>query len=115
MEKQLPQEYEDRKISLSSLNVGGFAWKRADILSFLQDPRAKEFAVLGGDVLSYKEGKLTYTYDSWSAGERSRSESFDSYCYRARNEALKYLNSYPQDENIVFSPVITSEVTAGWI
>ncbi len=47
MEKQFPQEYESKKISLNSLNVGGFGWKREDILSFLKDPRSTGFAILG--------------------------------------------------------------------
>ncbi len=55
MEKSLPKEYEAKKINLKSLNVGGFAWKKIYfIFSILKRP---DFAVLGGDVLLYKDGK----------------------------------------------------------
>jgi hypothetical protein len=115
MEKNFPQEYQDKKITLESLKVGGFAWKREYILKFLQDPNTREFAVLGGDVLSYTNGKLAYTYDNWSAPERPRTEPFESFCQRTRDEALKYIRNYPEVDDVIFAPVVTSEVTAGWM
>ena len=114
MEKKLPKEFEEKRISLSSLNVGGFAWKREDLISFFEDPRSNEFAILGGDVLSYKNGKLSFTYDNWAAPERPRTEPFSSFCQRTKDTALQYIRSYPKDDDIIFSPFITSEVTAGW-
>ncbi len=114
MEKQLPDEYESKKISLNSLNAIGFAWKREDFLKFLQDPISKEFAILGGDVLIFEQGALTYTYDNWFVSERPKTETFQTFCERAHAEALRYLLAYPKRDNVSFSPTLTSEVTAGW-
>ncbi len=114
MEKKLPDEYESKKISLSTLNVFGFAWKREDFFKFLKDPISKQFAILGGDVLSVQNDKLSFTYDNWYISERLQTESFESFCNRTHTETLRYLATYPKKHNVVFSPTITSEVTAGW-
>ena len=115
MEKKLPVEFENKRISLKSLSVGGFAWKRGDLLNFLLDPQSDEFAILGGDVLECNEdGGLSYTYDSWSAPERPITESFPSFCHRCKEAALRYIQSYPPGDNLLFAPVISGAVTSGW-
>jgi hypothetical protein len=114
MEKPFPLKYEDKMISLEKLDVDGFAWKREDFLKFLEDQETSEFAILGGDVLSFEEGRLSYTYDNWTAPDRIKTESFNSFCKRTRDAALQYVRAYPPIDNVVFSPVITSETTAGW-
>ncbi len=115
MEKQLPEEFELKKISLSSLNVSGFAWTREDFLKFLEHPISSQFAILGGDVLLIQHGELSYTYDNWYVSDRQKTESFTDFCRRGHAEALRYLNAYPKKDNVVFSPTLTSEVTAGWL
>jgi hypothetical protein len=115
VEKRLPEEFEDKKISLKALGVGGFAWKRGDLLRFLVDPQSDEFAILGGDVLECNEGgELSYTYDSWSAPERPRTEAFPSFCRRSKETALRYIQDYPPDDHVLFAPVISAAVTSGW-
>ncbi len=52
---------------------------------------------------------------NWSAPERPRTEGFEAFCKCSRDEAMRYINNYPKDDDIVFAPVITSEVTAGWM
>ena len=115
MEKKLPKEFESKKISLKSLNFGGFAWKREDLLDFLLGSQSDEFAILGGDVLECSEdGVLSYTYDSWSCPERAMTEPFLTFCQRCKDTALRYIQSYPPGDELLFAPVISGAVTAGW-
>lgn len=113
MQKQLPLEYEQKKISLKDLIGGDYAWTKEVILKFLNDASANEFVVLGGDVILFEDNKPSYTYDSWSSDDRQIGESFASYYERARKKAIEYIEKYPMKTGIVFAPVITSEATAG--
>jgi hypothetical protein len=104
MEKAIPEKYEALKISLAHLGVCDFAWSRDTVLDFLKDPLTASFAVLGGDVLSVKSGVPAYNYDSWSMKARFIGESFEDYCARSRDLAIRYIELYPTSEAVLFSP-----------
>jgi hypothetical protein len=112
MEKQLPPSFEKRKIALP-LGLEGFAWERETILEFLGDSSAKSFAILGGDVYKRARSALELAYANWHVSKREPNESFESYCARSASKAQSYIENYPASQDVVFAPVITSEVTAG--
>lgn len=115
MEKELPEKYETSKIVLREFGGFVFGWRKEVFIEFLTDSSADLFVVLGGDVLKFdtQSKKYVYTYDNWSVSKRLLGESFEAYSKRSRETALKYLQNYTADEDTVFSPTVTSEVTAG--
>lgn len=116
MERKLPEKYLKGIRPITIEGVKGFVWDRTLLLEFLQDRECQYYAVLGGDVIRITDGVMSYTYDNWSVRvERSPTESFEGFVQRCKNVALKYINAYPEDKNIFFAPVITSEVTAGLV
>ena len=105
----------DKLINLKESEMINFGWFRDTIIAFLNDPECDGYAVLGGDVLRFNitNNKYEYTYDSWYVPKRLLSESFENYCRRSQSVAKEYIESYPSTKDVIFSPVISTEVTAG--
>lgn len=83
-------------------------------MEFLNSDESNNYAILGGDVLRIVGDRMEYTYDSWSvSGKRHPSEPFQDYVARCKAHALQYISAYPVKNDIVFSLVMSSEVTAG--
>jgi Immunity protein 40 len=114
MEKSLPEIYESKKMDLSSLGISGFAWDRESILKFLSDESTTDFVVLGGNVYLVESGAYKPANANWYVTHRGPTEAFKHYAERARARAKTYIEGYPKGPpDVVFSPVITSEPTAG--
>ena len=115
MEKQLPKEYENSKVILPNFGGFMFGWSKEIIIKFITDINTNSFVILGGDVLKVNKqnGFYEHTYDNWYVSKRAPKESFEDYAKRSREKALLYIQNYTSNEDIVFSPTITSEVTAG--
>lgn len=113
MERPLPDKYSNQIKPIAMEGVKGFVWPKKLLLQFLNDEVCKGYAVLGGDVIRLVGSKMEYTYDNWGIDGRRQNESFENYCERSRLLSLDYIQKYPDSDDILFSPVITSEVTAG--
>jgi len=113
MEKLVPEKYRSKIIKVTIPGVSAYAWPRDLLLDFISDEKNIEFAILGGDVISVNDTQMCYTYDNWSTDSRYLGESFNDYCKRCSKVAKEYLEKYPLKSNILFVPVMTSEITAG--
>lgn len=114
MQRPLLSKYKDNLRDISIPGVSGSVWDRELLLDFLNSDESDNYAILGGDVLRIVGNKMEYTYDSWSvSGKRHPSETFQDYVARCKAETFQYISSYPDKNDIVFSLVMSSEVTAG--
>lgn len=115
MEKKLPENIVTAAISLEESGISGIAFSKNDILDFFKSDEIDSFAILGGDVLKFNsiKNKYEYTYDNWYAPDRLIKESFPEFCKRCKESSIKYIEQYPDKEGVVFTPVLTSEITAG--
>ena len=114
MERTLSDKYKNQIRQININGVSGFAWRRDVLLDFLKSDESDYFAILGGDVLRIVGDKMEYTYDNWCLdGKRKPSESFPSYVARCKERTIQYISAYPSRDDIVFSLVMSSEVTAG--
>jgi hypothetical protein len=115
MEKKIPDNIMATSIILDKSGISGIAFSKKDILDFLKGNDIDGFAMLGGDVLKFntEKNKYVYTYDNWYAPDRLIKESFSDFCERCKQSSIEYIEKYPNDEGIVYTPVITSEITAG--
>lgn len=116
MERKLSEKYLSRIKSINIEGVIGTVWDRELFLEFLQDAESNHYAILGGDLIKVTDGKMEYTYDNWSVKrDREPTESFERFVSRCKEEARLYIEAYPSEKNILFSPIMTSEVTAGLV
>ena len=115
MKKKIPDNIMQKSINLINYGMSGIAFTKDDLLNILKSDDILGFAILGGDVLKLnsEKNKYNYTYDNWSISSRLVKESFEDYCKRCLEESINYIEKYPADESIAFSPVLTSEITAG--
>ena len=113
MELKLSEKFSKHIRPLSIEGVSGSVWGRTLFLQFLEDSESDKFAILGGDIILEKDGKMEYTYDNWSVSERVPTESFADFAQRGIKTAKDYLTRYPDKDGVLFAPVMTSEVTAG--
>jgi hypothetical protein len=113
MGKILPELYEQKKIDLSGLGVRSFAWDRETILRFLSDQTCRDFVVLGGDVIEKTVNGYRHRNENWYIEGRNPDEPIELYADRSRKKAINYISAYPDNPNVSFAPVITSEITAG--
>lgn len=115
MIKVLPKAVLDKAIHSEISGIVNITFLKKDILEILQNGDLSDFAILGGDVMKLDEEKNVYgpTYDSWYVSKRKTGESFKDFCQRCSNEAIRYIEKYPDTNGIVFMPVIENEITAG--
>ncbi len=114
MNKNFPEDFLLKKLVVNA-ESGIFAWKKEDVLGFLDSPSANSFAFLGGDVMRFNKEKKSYesTYDSWYINREGPLEDFKVYCVRSKKKATEYIANYKADDGVVFVLVASSEVTAG--
>ena len=110
----MSNKYRDQLREININGVSGFVWRIDVLLEFLKSDESDYYAILGGDVLRIVGAEMEYTYDNWSVdGKRKLSESFPSYVARCKERTTQYVSTYPSGADIVFSLVMSSEVTAG--
>ncbi len=76
--------------SLSGLGVEEFAWHPEDAAQVLELLRAKEIAVLGGDVYIKRAGRFEPIHENWYA-ERDPQELPVAFAMRSQSIAREYL------------------------
>ena len=114
LKAKLPNTYLEKTYTREDHGFEGIAWSRETLESFLSDPAVNKVVILGGDILKKdKQGRLTYTYDSWAVSARSPAEPYDEYCKRSRDKAHEYLKIMRKGDDIFIAPVLTDEATAG--
>jgi|GEM_PF-2765698 len=114
MQRPLSSRYRDYLREINIPGVSGLVWERELLLDFLNSDESSNYAILGGDVLRVVGGQMEYTYDNWFvSGKRHPSETFQNYVARCNARAVEYISAYPIKKGIVFSLVMSSEVTAG--
>lgn len=114
MLNKFPKEYENKKISLASHGPHSVGMSRGDFLQFLRDAKTKKIAILHGDVLAYEGGELSSTFAFWSLSERLPTESYEDFCHRSHESALKYVLNYPEGNWVIYSPHFSDHSTAGY-
>ncbi len=77
---------------LSEINPGSdeMALTLKDALQAIEFLRDAEYAILGGDILSAKSGRLTYTHENWYS-ERLDHETHGEFCMRSYFNSTNYL------------------------
>lgn len=81
-------------VSLEAEGVHNFGLDRQSALHALTKIRDLGYAILGGDVFEWHEGRLVHTYDNWCA-ERLHGESFTAFVGRSNDLATRYVSEYP--------------------
>ncbi len=115
MEKQIPDKYKSNLIAVTIPGVKAFAWTRELLQEFIEDEVSLNFVILGGDVIELiEDSMMKYSNgDGWYIDGRNIGESFSDYSKRSLIITKEYLQRYPCKPNILFIPVMTSEITAG--
>ena len=104
-----------RKTPEQILSVGitlpdyGFGWglDKASALLALAELQESMIPILGGDVLTLKNGRWEHTYDNWYCNIEPN-ESEEDYCVRSNYVARKYIQKYPTKEGFEFVFVIVT-------
>lgn len=91
--KEIPDNLFNKSKSLTSLGVYSVCWSYADAIEVINFLYENNFAILGGDVISFSENKFKYTYDNWSV-DRKKLETDKMYLERSKNESLNYIEDY---------------------
>lgn len=91
-------------VPLHRMGINEFALSKVDALSVLDHLKGTNRAVLGGDVYTCRQDKLSMNYDSWYS-EREPEESDKDYGARSIREAERYICEYP-GENRYFVLVV---------
>jgi hypothetical protein len=79
-------------IALSDTNPGSteYALKLEDVFSAVDLLNTSNTAILGGDILSKKNGKLNYTYENWYCQQQDKEES-DKFISRSHLITREYI------------------------
>lgn len=101
--------------ALNDLGLVDVAWSREHTREVLNAIRARDIAVLGGDVyMEQNDGQLEHTYDNWHC-ERLPEESLSQYARRSWQHTWDYVAKYPDNKapKVFFRLVMSDEPTAG--
>ena len=93
-----PEGLRDKAVSLEVIGLNEVAWPKTIAIEILERLQGTDAAALGGDVYRLKGSRPTPDYDNWYS-ERHPDETLESYTRRSREEALKYIRSYPDPED----------------
>jgi hypothetical protein len=100
--------------TLDDLGLVDIAWSREHAREVLNAIRARDIAILGGDVYREQGGQLEHTYDNWHC-ERLPEESLAQYARRSWQHTWEYVARYPDNkaQKVFFRLVMSDEPTAG--
>lgn len=102
MTKELKNEIVENSISLDSLCVFSFAYKKEKALELIEVFRRNNVAILGGDVLFYNKDRYKfYGTDNWSIDKNMlilESENYGLYVDESCNIAKKYIENYKESD-----------------
>ena len=105
--KQNIENINKRGIDLRDLGIDEYAYDYSVIPDLLDNLKANNQIILGGDVFCYKNGQLTHTYDHWYYEKQD--PTIDSSKSIIQTE--KYICNYVKDhgEHYYFSIVLDNE------
>jgi len=92
-----------------ALGVKEWALSRNDALTAIGILRDGHEAVLGGDVIFEREGRLRYTHDNWHS-DPGENEPTAQYIERSLAEAEGYIRKYPETNEGKYYYVIVSGI-----
>lgn len=105
--KQYFENTNIREIDLRDLGIDAYAYDYSAIPDLLDNLKANNQIILGGDVFCYKNGQLKHTYDNWYYEKQD--PTIDSSKSIIQTE--KYISNYVKDhgEHYYFSIVLDNE------
>jgi len=89
-DSNLPAELSTGAISLLPTS-GNLAWPIADIDKAFSWCHEQNLAILGGDVLLFVDGKLTFTGTNWYAEQDAPQETWIEFVDRSLERATAYI------------------------
>ena len=111
--KQNFENTNKRGIDLRDLGIDAYAYDYSVFLDLLDNLKANNQIILGGDVFCYKNGQLKHTYDHWYYEKQD--PTIDSSKSIIQTE--KYISNYVKDhgEHYYFSIVLDNEEFNLWL
>lgn len=88
----IPDTILSKAIDMSSIGVFGYAFDYQDTIALLDFCKDKQIAILGGDALELKKGKLSYTYENWFIDVKKYS-SYSDFVIESYKISLNYLTN----------------------
>lgn len=95
-----------KAISLEFMGINEVCWKYEDVKYIVDYLYKNNCVILGGDILIKKNDEYLYTYDNWFVEKNSEDMSYIEYVEKSRNETIKYINEYVNDNGKNFYFVI---------
>ena len=111
--KQNIENINKRGIDLRELGIDAYAYDYSLIPDLLDNLKANNRIILGGDVFCYKNGQLKYTYDHWYYEKQDPTIDSSKSIFQTE----KYISNYVKDhgEHCYFSIVLDNEEFNLWL
>lgn len=105
--KQNFENTNKRGIDLRDLGIDAYAYDYSAIPDLLDNLKANNQIILGGDVFCYKNGQLTHTYDNWYYEKQDPTIDSSKSIFQTE----KYISNYVKNhgEHYYFSIVLDNE------
>ena len=106
--KQNFENTNKRGIELRDSGIDAYAYDYSAIPDLLDNLKANNQIILGGDVFCYKNGQLTHTYDNWYYEKQDST----SDCSKSIFQTEKYIKHYVKNhgEHYYFSTVLEEPI-----
>lgn len=106
--KQNIENINKRGIDLRDLGIDAYAYDYSVIPDLLDNLKANNQIILGGDVFCYKNDQLTHTYDNWHYEKQDPT----SDCSKSILQTEKYIKHYVKNhgEHYYFSIVLEEPI-----
>ena len=111
--KQNIENIYKRGIDLRDLGIDAYAYDYSAIPDLLDNLKANNQIILGGDVFCYKNGQLTHTYDNWYYEKQDPTIDSSKSIFQTE----KYISNYVKNhgEHYYFSIVLDNEEFHLWL
>jgi len=108
----LPKQLQIRATVLTDLGIENLAWSGQDALDVITNLKKEDWAILGGDVLQWKDDgqHIELTYDNWYL-DKIPEWSWHEYVVRSYEHTRRYILAYLEankEKGIAFSFVVAS-------
>ena len=96
-----------RGINLNYIGINAYAYDYLVIPDLLDNLKANNQIILGGDVFCYKNGQLTHTYDNWYYEKQDPTIDSSKSIFQTEKYISNYVKNY--GEHYYFSIVLDNE------
>ena len=105
--KQNFEHIHTRGINLNHIGINAYAYDYSVIPDLLDNLKAKNQIILGGDVFCYKNGQLTHSYDNWYYEKQDPTIDSSKSIFQTE----KYISNYVKNHggHYYFSIVLDNE------